>query len=425
MFWVTCCTPALPSRRALRSKSTAATSMMRKPPKDSNGVRPQQPDHGDDADHEQQGRQLQVAQGVRVDGRRRDLADEIGILLGEALLDLEQNPLFVFGERHRRHDRTAEPRQQRAWACFPARGLSRSGPHCWSPRRFAWIPSSRRVTAGAMASAPNRSRMRSIVRSASGPVGGVPEGELLGPAVRQAADADPDQADTHRHVDRGQQGLGRPGDDPTGVGDVGQCGRAGDGAEVPEADLQDHGAPGEAVGPQAATDGVGQAGQLAGQGGRVVVIGGEGLLVADGLDALVRDHRSVIDPVRQRVEVPAAGVADRGHEGGQGQRGEVPDRRHAEAVEALVGLGPDPPEGPHRERVEERQLAADRHHDDAAARSDTVERGDRLGRLGGELGQELRRGDAHRAGQPLLVQYGVPDLQPRSPARCPTAAGTR
>ena len=61
---------------------------------------PSEPHHRHHADDEERGGQLQVAQGVGVDGRRRDLAYESRCPLGEALLDLEQDPLFVFGERH-------------------------------------------------------------------------------------------------------------------------------------------------------------------------------------------------------------------------------------------------------------------------------------------------------------------------------------
>ena len=65
-----------------------------------------------------------------------------------------------------------------------------------------------------------------------------------------------------------------------------------------------------------------------------------------------RHDRPVVEPPRQPPEVPAMGVTERPDEVVELQRGEVGDGLDAEAVEHLLGLGPDAPDGPHRQRVE-------------------------------------------------------------------------
>ena len=99
--WVICCMPALPRRRALRSTARADTSMIRKPPKASRYDVPSVRMSTDETGHEAQQRPLQVAVGVRVDGRVGDVASQCRIGLVELLLDLAQDALFVLGERHR------------------------------------------------------------------------------------------------------------------------------------------------------------------------------------------------------------------------------------------------------------------------------------------------------------------------------------
>jgi hypothetical protein len=59
--------------------------------------------------------------------------------------------------------------------------------------------------------------------------------------------------------------------------------------------------------------------------------------------------------------------------------------------------------------VEEREDLAGLHQLDSQARLGTVAPDSRLGRLGGQLGDELRRGDADGAGELLLLPHGGPD----------------
>ena len=136
------------------------------------------------------------------------------------------------------------------------------------------------------------------------------------------------------------------------------------------------------------------------------VVTGEGLLVADRLRALVgHDRRG------RRCRGRAGRGGGRGPRRGRATRrrlvevGEVGDGPDAEAVEHLLGLRPDAPERPHRQRVEEGELVAGLDDDDAGPGPGPGRRGLRLGRLRRQLGQELVRRHADRAGEPLLVEH--------------------
>ena len=128
-------------------------------------------------------------------------------------------------------------------------------------------------------------------------------------------------------------------------------------------------------------------------------------LVADRLGGQVGHHRPVVDGVGERVEVLAVGPADRCDERVERERGQVPDSGHPHVLELGERLGSDPPQRRDVEGVEERQLVAGAHLVHAGAEHRPSGRGRGLGLLGRELGQELRRCDAHRAGQAHLVEH--------------------
>ncbi len=159
---------------------------------------------------------------------------------------------------------------------------------------------------------------------------------------------------------------------------------------------------------QAAGHGVGEPHQLVLQGVEAVVVAGEGLLVADRLRPLVRHDVAIVDAHRQPAQMRPVG-------GTQGRDGsplvdarQLADRVDPEAVQLLEGLGADPPQRLHRQRVEEREDLAVVDDLDAepwlrAVRSDAG-----LGRLGGQLGHELGGGHPHRAREALLVEARRP-----------------
>src|SRR3954453_8550811 len=127
--------------------------------------------------------------------------------------------------------------------------------------------------------------------------GDVIEGKLPAPALDQSADADPDQPDARRGVDRSQQLLGRAHDGRARVGGPGERGRPGDGAEVVEAHLQGHGPSGAAGGPQPRADRVPEADELPLERAMGAVVAREGLLVADRLRLALRLDRPIVDAV--------------------------------------------------------------------------------------------------------------------------------
>ena len=89
---------------------------------------------------------------------------------------------------------------------------------------------------------------------------------------------------------------------------------------------------------------------------------------------------------------------------------ELADGVDPEAVQLLEGLGADPPQRLHRQRVEEREDLAVVDDLDAEPWFRTVRSDAGLGRLGGQLGHELGGGHPHRAREALLVEDGGPDL---------------
>ena len=98
-----------------------------------------------------------------------------------------------------------------------------------------------------------------------------------------------------------------------------------------------------------------------------------------------------------------------------GRMRDVGDRAQAEPGEGLLGSLPHPPEGADGELVEEPEHLGLGDDDHPVG----------LGQAGGELGDELRRRHAHRAGDALLVGDGVADplRDPRRAAETTLRAG--
>ncbi len=87
------------------------------------------------------------------------------------------------------------------------------------------------------------------------------------------------------------------------------------------------------------------------------------------------------------------------------QRGEGADGLDAEPVQLLLGDGPDAPQPPHRQPVEQHALLVPAHDPDAVG----------FGQVGGDLGDLLARSGADGGDQPRLVA----DLRASAPGRRP------
>jgi hypothetical protein len=115
------------------------------------------------------------------------------------------------------------------------------------------------------------------------------------------------------------------------------------------------------------------------------------------------------------MEVATRGRPEHRHQRPLGQRRHVGHGPDA-AVGQLAGRDPpDPPQAPHRQRVEEGQLVGRRDHQQAVG----------LGHLAGHLGQELGARHAHRDREPHPLAHLAP--QPggdvgRRPGQAPQAA---
>jgi len=141
---------------------------------------------------------------------------------------------------------------------------------------------------------------------------GLAEGELLddGGCRHQLLRANPEQP--HGLSTRAQRIEQGPRTQIDLVGHIGgRRHRAGTGhrGEVCRADLDRHGAGSQALTAQRGGRTLGQAQQLPVQHRRVVHIGAKGLLRTHGLLAGVGDHRALVSPVGQGVQMRTAGFA--------------------------------------------------------------------------------------------------------------------
>ena len=160
--------------------------------------------------------------------------------------------------------------------------------------------------------------------------------------------------------------------------------------------------------------------------GPVPDVRGEGLLVPDRLGRLLGDHRAGIVAPGQRgqmgtlgsTQVPLEALRD-------GRAAMSPTVVMPRRLESPAGDRADPPQGPHRQRVEEVELAVGRDHHHARRRADPVPVGDGLGRLRRQLGHQLAPADAHRAGRGGARRPPVGGWWRRWPVRRPAAASTR
>jgi hypothetical protein len=144
---------------------------------------------------------------------------------------------------------------------------------------------------------------------------------------------------------------------------------------------------------------LGQPQQLAGDDGRVVDVGREGLLGADALVRLGGHDHALVAPPGQRGQVRPGGRAERALQGRHRGGGQVADGVQPEPRQHVGGLVPHPPQRPDRQRVQEGH--------DVGGRDDEQPVG--LAPRRGQLGDELGGGDAHRAGDALLVLDGGAD----------------
>jgi hypothetical protein len=171
--------------------------------------------------------------------------------------------------------------------------------------------------------------------------------------------------------------------------------RPGGPGEVGEAQAQHHGA----AEPVAAAQPAGQPVDRAGEDG-VELLGrpgpaAEGLLGADRAAPPAGVHRSRVAVVGERVQVAPAGPAEQRDQQRFAQRGDLADRADPHAVQGGCGDPADPPEPLDGQRVQEGQLALRRDQQQPVG----------LGDPAGHLGQELGARDAHRDGQPDLLEH--------------------
>ena len=85
----------------------AQPSMARKPTRRPGRYASERRQQDEKPDDEAEGRPLDVAGGVPVERRLRDLLRQLGIVGIELRLDLLENSLLVFGKGHRFHFHTA------------------------------------------------------------------------------------------------------------------------------------------------------------------------------------------------------------------------------------------------------------------------------------------------------------------------------
>ena len=173
--------------------------------------------------------------------------------------------------------------------------------------------------------------------------------------------------------------------------------------------------PATPVAPQPPGHRVGHADELALERRPVVVVVGEGLLVADRLGPLVGHDRPVVDAVGQLTEVPAVGLAHRADERRLGQVGEVADGARPRGARAARVAGPTPHSARTGSGSQEGELLV-RGHDRArpAPGSGPVRVTRGLAASDASLATNFVGGHADRAGQALLGQHLLAD----GPARC-------
>ena len=124
--------------------------------------------------------------------------------------------------------------------------------------------------------------------------------------------------------------------------------------------------------------------------------------MADRLRRLVGDDVAVVDPVRELAQVAGRAVAEQPLQDRLGRAAEVADRADRQPPEHLAGLLPDAPQAPHRQRLEE---------GDVTPSAGTTQQPVGLAPVGRELGHELRRRDADRAGHADLALDVGADLR--------------
>ena len=151
--------------------------------------------------------------------------------------------------------------------------------------------------------------------------------------------------------------------------------------------------------PEPHRDPLAHADQLAGELVAVDEVLRERLLVADRLHLPLGLDRTVVVVARERVEVTAVGVAERGDERGLRDRGELADRVDAEPVEPSAGGGPTPQRRWTGSGCRNAELAAGLDHEQAVG----------LGEVARELREQLRRGHAHRRDETGLRAHLGPD----------------
>ena len=103
----------------------------------------------------------------------------------------------------------------------------------------------------------------------------------------------------------------------------------------------------------------------------------EGVLMADALGRLARDHRRLVDAARAHGQL-AAVLPEASPQGRVRKRRELPDPLHAKVAERLPGLGPDTPQAADRQRRQEVRLPARRYYNQRV----------RLAQVRGDLGYQ-------------------------------------
>ena len=180
-----------------------------------------------------------------------------------------------------------------------------------------------------------------------------------------------------------------------------QGARAGDRGEVGEPDLQHHGPAAHAAGPQpgrppARTAAAARAGPPAGSSTSRAKVSSAPMLRS----ACSRDHRSRVPAPGQLVQVAAGGLAQRPAQCLQRGVRDVGHGAQPEPAQRLLGAcSPTPHSAPTGSGCRNVTIAV----------AGTTSRPSGLARAGGQLRHELGRGDADRAGDPLLVGDPVAD----------------
>ena len=98
---MTCSIPTLPMARTLRSMTNADSEHDAEAEQRQQDVHLQRGDQERQTEDQAEDPPLDPAEGVAVQGGLADLLRERGVALVELLLDLVEDALFVFGERHR------------------------------------------------------------------------------------------------------------------------------------------------------------------------------------------------------------------------------------------------------------------------------------------------------------------------------------